>query len=197
MAVSYRKGAKIDRWEKALNNPAAALKVIGAKMVSESQAAFKNQRFGDKEWKPRAVPNVFGIIDDFDAGKSTPFPRRFEDRPALVDSGVLKSTRGIAATPVGRFAVEVGSNLSYAAVQHHGGPVESKTITETIQLALGNWLLKVEDDAIFKKLGFLLNKKWRGKKLEGKVPARPFVGITKQTIADVKEAVGVKIFEVR
>lgn len=195
--VTFKKGAKVERWERNLDNPKKALKVIGQLMVSESQKAFREQKFGKEAWEPRAPINVYGIIADFAAGKAKPPARRFEPRPALVDTGRLKGPTGIAAKTIGTKIVEVGSNLPYAGVLHHGGKIESETITEKVQMALGKWLLKVEDDAIFDRLGFLLNKSWRGKKLEGKVPARPFVGITKRTIVDVRQAVGREIMEVR
>lgn len=195
---AFQKGAKVKRWERNLDNPQAALKQIGALMVSESQRAFKAQQFGKTKWPPRAEVNVFGIIADFAEGKKSPPKRRFERRPALKDTGRLSST--IAFQIKGKDVVEVGSNLPYAGVHHHGGPVESKTITEEVQRLLGNWLFRVTGTARESqadRLAFLLNKKLIGKKLPGKVPARPFVGVTPRTIKDVKEAVGVKIFEAK
>ena len=193
--ASFDKGDKWRRWDKNIKNPQAALKLIGALMVSESQAGFTNQEFGGVHWKPRAVPNVFGIISDFHLGKSKPFPRRFQDRPALVDTGTLKGPRGISFSPHANY-VEVGSNLPYAGVHHSGGQVESMPITEKVQMLMGEWLLKEEDDHVFDRMAPLLHKKWRDKTLKMEVPARPIVGITKQTIDDVQEAVGVEIMEV-
>jgi len=194
--AEFKKGAKMERFQRAVENPKAALTQIGAFMVSESQAAFKvgNQALGDKKWAPRAPVNVFGILADFAAGKATPPNKRFQTTPALMDTGRL---RGSIAFSVSGNTVTVGSNLPYAAKHHFGLETESEVITEEMQLLMGAWLLKVEDDAIFNRLAFLLNKKWRGKSLTMKLPERPIVGITKQTIADVNEAIGVEIFEVR
>lgn len=191
--ASFDKGDKFRRWERNLDNPKAALKQIGALMVSESQGAFRSQKLGDDPWPPRAVPNVFGIIADFHAGKRKPPQRRFEDRPALRDTGRLAAS--IAFRLQGSKVVEVGTNLPPAAVLHGGGDVESMPLTEKVQLLMGAWLLTVDDDKVFNRLAPLLHKKWRGKTLKMEVPERPIVGITKQTIADVKEAVGVKIME--
>ena len=194
MPAEFEKGAKIERWERNLSNPQAALKQVGAMMVAESQRAFVNQKIGDKSWDARAPINVLGIIADFAAGKKTPPSRRFENRPALRDTGRLAASitfRVIGAGDV----VEVGSNLPYAAVHHRGGTVESKPITEQVRTALNDFL-KGKGKQYRKRLGWLLNRKFAGKTLKQKVPARPIVAITDQTIADTREAVGVRIFEV-
>lgn len=191
--ATFRKGAKIERWEQALENPRRALKQIGALMVAESQRSFREQQHGRDKWDPRAPVNVYGIISDFAKG-GTPPARRFQRRKVLLDTTRLSGS--IAPKVLGRTAVEVGTNLSYAGVHQYGGPIESETISSAVQRALWKWL-KPKDDDLKASLGFLLNKKFKGETLEGEVPARPFVGITKSTIEDVREVVGVEIMEVR
>ena len=90
--AGFKKGAKIERWEAALKNPKKALTQIGALMVSESQRAFRAQKFGKDVWQERAVPNIYGIISDFHRGVSNPPKRRFEPRPALTDTGRLSKS---------------------------------------------------------------------------------------------------------
>lgn len=189
------KGAKIEAIERALVDKTAALKQIGTLMVAESQDAFRNQKLGDKAWKERGTPNVFGIIRDFADGRREPPARRFERRPVLMDTGRLRQSiawRVMASGDV----VEVGTNLPYAAVHHRGGEVESATITQSMQAAIWQWL-KGSGKQHKRTLGWLLNKKFSGKKLKATVPARPIVGITADTIADVREVVGVTIAEAR
>ncbi len=194
MAATFDEGDKVRRWKRNLDNPSAALKQIGALMTAESQRAFKRQQFGKEAWEPRGPVNVFGIISDFHAGKRNPPQRRFERRPALRDTGRLAAS--IAFNLLGTKVVEVGSNLPYAGVHHKGGEVESLPITEQVQDLLGRWL-KGKGSEHKERLGYLLNKKYLGETLKMEVPERPIVGVTKQTLADVKEAVGVKIMEVR
>ena len=189
--VNFKKGAKLERWEKALQNPKKALKQIGVLMVAESQASFRNQKHGSKKWEGRAPVNVYGIIADFSKG-STPPARRFQTRPALKDTGRLS---GSISYKVSGSAVEVGTNLDYAGVHQFGGAIESEKITKPIQQALNKWL-KPKDKGLKESLGWLLNKKFTGQTLKGKVPARQFVGITKQTIEDIREEVGVEIMEI-
>ena len=188
----FRKGGKIARIEKKLTSPEVALKQIGALMVAESQRAFKEQQFGAKRWDARAPINVYGIISDFSEGKSKPPARRFEPRPALRDTGRLAASIAFKVTGM---AVEVGTNVEYAQVHQSGGEVESKPITETVQRLLWAWLKK-QSKQMRGALGFLLNKKYTGQTLKGKVPARPFIGITDKTRKDVSRMVGVHIMEV-
>jgi len=191
--VAFDEGDRIRRFGKNLDDPKVALKQIGAMMVAESQLAFKAQKLGKEKWDARAPINVYGIISDFHGGKSKPPERRFERRPALRDTGRLAAS--IAFNVISKTTVEVGSNLPYAGVHQEGGPIESKPITKAVQEKLGDWL-KGNGSAYKKALGFLLNRKLTGETRKGKVVARPFVGVTKQTIEDVLEIVGVKILEV-
>lgn len=191
--ATFRKGAKVERIENKLGNPQAALKQIGVLMVAESQRAFKDQAFNGVKWLPRSDVNLFGIIADFAAGKKPP-ARRFERRPALRDTGRLAAS--INFQLVGTNVVEVGTNVPYASVHQFGGPVESATITAEMQKSIWAWL-KRQSVQLKRRLGFILNKKFTNTKLAGEVPARKFVGITRQTREYVRRAVGVEIMEVR
>lgn len=185
--ASFEPGAKIGRIAINLERPERTLKQIGAIMVAESQAAFRAQSFGGASWQQRASVNVFGIIDDFAQGKAKPPTRRFERRPALRDTGRLSAS--ISFRLVASNVVEVGTVLPYAATHNFGGPVESKPITDTVRRNLWKWL-KGQDFAMQRKLGWLLNSKFRNETLKGEVPARRFVGITQQTRRYVREALG-------
>jgi len=192
--ATFKKGNKLERWERNLENPRRALKQIGAIMVAESQRAFREQKHGRDKWDARATPNVYGIIADFAQGAKAPKARRFDSRPALKDTGRLAAS--IAAKVYGRSIVVVGSNLEYAGVLQEGGPIESETISSAVQRALWKWL-KPKGKELKKQLGFLLNRKYTGETLKGEVEPRPFVGITKDTIEDVREIVGLELMEAR
>lgn len=192
--VTFKRGAKLDRIDRRLDNPEAALKAIGALMTAESQGAFKRQSFGKDRWPERARLNVFGIIADFHQGRRSPPARRFESRPALRDTGRLSSS--IAFRLIGTHVVEVGSNLPYAGVHNFGGEVESKPITASVRSALWRWLKK-QDRQMRRRLGWLLNKKFTGETLVSDVPARRFVGVTSRTQDYVQRAVGAEIMEAR
>jgi phage gpG-like protein len=192
MASNWEKGAKLERMERALANPVAALRQIGALMVGETQATFRNQGLGAQRWPPRHVPNVFGILADFHAGR-TPPARRFQPAPVLRDTGRLSGS--IAYELMGRMSVRAGTNIDYAEVHQHGGRVESVAIDSQVRSRLWAWLRR-RPRALRKQLGWLLNKKFRDRRLSMTVPARPFVGVTADTVRAVEQIVGVTILEV-
>jgi len=189
--VTFKKGAKVERIERKLADTGAALKQIGTLMVAESQRAFKQQQFGATRWDQRAPINVFGIIADFHEGKRKPPARRFERRPALRDTGRL--AQSIAFKVLGD-TVEVGTNVEYASVHQRGGETESKPITDQLRRNLWKWL-KTQGSDIKRRMGWVLNAKFRGQTLKQQVPARPFIGITTETRKAVRRVVGVEIME--
>jgi len=189
-SVTFKKGAKVEGWERNLDNPKRVLKQIGILLVGAAQEAFEDQAFNGRAWDARAVPNVYGILADLDAGKKPP-ARRFEDRPALIDTGRLRSS--IAFRTLGTHTVEVGTNVDYGDVHQKGGPIESAPINRQRVWA---WLKEQSKD-LRKELGWLVNEKFDGDTLKGEVEARPFLGITKQLRKDVLRWVGVSIVEVK
>jgi len=191
--ATFKKGARVEGWERNLDNPQRALKQVGILLVAAAQEAFADQAHGPTKWKPRAVPNVYGILADIDAGK-TPPGRRFEDRPALVDTGRLRSS--ISFRLVSAKVVEVGSNLPYADRLNRGGDIESVKITEQVQSDLAEWL-KTKSAQIRDSLDWLLSKSRTDTKLEGKVEARPFIGLNRQIRKDILQVVGVSILETK
>ena len=191
--VTFKKGAKVERIEKHLDNPAAALEVIGVLMVAESQKAFKAQSFGGKPWAPRAPINVFGLINDFHLGRAKPAARRFQTRPALQDTGWLA---GSITSKVKGDSVEVGTNVEYAEVHLTGGTTESKPLTKAVRASIWKWLKK-QDVGLKRRLGWLLNRKFADETLKQEVPARPFLGITPELRKTVSRMVGVSIAEAK
>lgn len=189
----YTRGAKLERFSRGLESPSKALEVIGILGVSLTQRAFDDQRLGNVQWRPRRVPNIFGIIRDFAEGKKKPPTRRWDPLPALRDTGRLYQS--IAHRIVSDDTVQIGTNLDYASVHQFGGDSESETITPTMQQAIAEWLRK-EDPQTNVELGWLTNPKFAGSRLKAKIPARPFVGWTDELFDIVVEAVGEQIFEV-
>lgn len=192
--AQFERGAKIRRMEKNLVRPTTALRQIGAIMVSESQRSFKSQGLQGDRWQGRSVPNVFGIISDFTNGAAAPPARRFQDRPALRDTGRLSGS--ISFQLVGDTSVDVGTNLPYAQVHQTGGEIESETITSDVQSRLSKWL-KGRGKGWKDSLGWLLGARWTGEKLKSRVPERKFLGITRETEQAVQRLVGVSITEAR
>jgi phage gpG-like protein len=77
-------------------------------------------------------------------------------------------------------------------VHQKGGSTKSEIVSKSMQEALAAWLRKKANIKNQKSLGWLLNRKFTGKRIEGKVPARPFLGFTRamkkiipQVVADM------------
>ena len=121
MSASYDVGARVRGIAALLAKPETLLKQFGALIVLRGQKAFKDQRRGSFAWKERAAPNVPGILSDIRRGANPP-KRRFEPRPAVVDTGHLAGS--IAARVTGAKTVEVGTVVPYASVQQFGGEVD-------------------------------------------------------------------------
>jgi len=191
---TFDPGDKILRIFGRFAKPESCLKAIGLLMVEESQEAFSQQRFGKRKWRERSVPNVFGIIADFSqVGTTKPPKRRFDKTPALEDKGDLLKSLSFWVTADD--TVEVGSRLKYAGKHHRGEKTESEVITALVQKKLWTWL-KGEPKQLRRKLGWLLNAKFTGKRLTMQLPERPITGITQYTRDGIKYTIGVDIFEV-
>ena len=121
MSASYDVGSRIRGIAALLTKPETLLKQFGTLITLRAQKAFKDQRRGSFAWKERAVPNVPGILSDIRRGKNPP-TRRFDPRPAAVDTGHLAGS--IAFRVTGAKTVEIGTVVPYASVQQFGGEVD-------------------------------------------------------------------------
>ena len=190
--ISRRVLARLGR---TLENPKQILLGIRGILKSQTQACWKNQAFGEIAWParyPKQKPpkvNIAGAVRDLATGPRIK-ARRFEDRPALVDEGILKRSISaeVGTSNAGDY-VEIGTNIPYAKIHQHGG--ESKqAITPQIKANLKEYLRfgltkggkkrKVPEKiaAIRPKLGFLFGIS----ELNTKVHARPFLGATDTSI---------------
>ena len=185
MAAQFRysrqTGRVLLRIKKALENPAKLLKQIGYILLEDSQRAFDNQAFGEIKWPPRyprqtsLYANIAGIVRDFSMGKKRPPKRRFENRPAGLDTGVLRRSLQSAAKAIGvsGYTVSVGSTVEHAGRFHAGG-ITRQPITQGIKDLLGKFLRTKFGKQYRPRLGWLFSKKT----LVTKLNPRPIVGIT-------------------
>lgn len=127
--------AGIIRLRKKIENPSRFMKRVGLEMVAESQKAFRNQCLGDIQWDERypnqtePFINYAGALMDLQKGASVK-SRRFDRRPALVDTGML--SRSIAVDKQERpNVIKVGTTREGMAVHQWGGETRMR-ITETM-----------------------------------------------------------------
>ena len=216
---------KLEGMAERLANPQQADKLltqIGTFLVIQATQAFTNQKLpGLKKWKAKYPNqkspkfNIAGAISDFASGRSEPKRNRYQDRPALEDTGNLKKWWSFdnvshSVTPKGRFVVEVGAGgavKDYAGLMQWGGTAK-QTLTADIKKKMNIFLKKTRGTArkaekrdgqnspaaksarksldAASKMGYLLNRKFKITVKKTKVNPRPFLGITPQVDKDIR-----------
>lgn len=199
------------RLGKTLDNPQRILVGIRGILKAQSQDCFKRQAFGEIKWPARYPSqrspklNVAGAVQDL-AKKPRIKAHRFQDRPALIDTGILRRdiTSVIKPASTGDY-VQLGVSKTYAKVHQQGGETRApitQTIRDNLKIFLKSLRTKrggykqpgkkyakalatqglsggeVMYKAVRKRLGFL----FKVNELVTKVNARPFLGITDESI---------------
>lgn len=143
----FDEGTRLGALRGLFSNPRFLLEQIGALALSETMAAFRNQRFGNVPWKSRGEtgmnPNWPAIIRDLAQG-GTPPSRRFDDRPALVDKNILG--RSFSWKIIRQDTVEIGTMHRYADALHAGLPTKTDVVTKSVQQRLYEWMKKTKAD---------------------------------------------------
>lgn len=180
---SFEPGRVLTALREATADPQPALAAIGAMLESRAKVAFGEQRRGKEKWAPRTVPNIAGIVSDIRQGK-TPPARRFEPRPAGIDTGRLLADISSAVTA--KDTVEIGSRLPYAGLMQYGGT--SKQPWGAANKDVLRRLLKIEPFKTYEdRLAWLLGDEIT--EVETNVRARPFLGIDGDDRAAIFEIV--------
>jgi phage gpG-like protein len=213
---------KLQTLREQLNNPDLPLangkplmKQIGILGVAASQKAFRMQALGDIKWPARypnqAAPkfNIAGALMDWKSGRPNPKNNRFQDRPALFDTGAMKDK--LSYTVSGPLSVKWGSPQTYAALHQEGGEVTipyddatAKRISEwlykkapqkgkmftgvlrTNKVKTGNvgWGMKTRAEYAKHVRPLINSRVW-----EQNIIARPFVGVTLELELDINRTI--------
>ena len=171
--VEFMPGAVLVRGSEGGANRTPLLKMIGAIAAGSAKKAFSAQKRGKIKWlqrgggagTPNQVKNMAGLLSDL-ARSGNVKSRRFQSRPAGIDTGTLR--RSIAYRVLGDGAVEIGSTLPYASKMQEGGEI-SVEITPKIRTNLAKLLRKRTD--LREELGWL----FQADRYEAEQPARPFI----------------------
>lgn len=167
-------GTAVELLSNLLKRPGAVLARFGTWWVQQMRSAFRTQGRG-KPWAPRRVPNYPGALRDLEGGPNIK-GRRFDERPALIDTGRLRDS--IAWRFLGPARIEGGTTVPYASLQQLGG-ISTVRITETMRANLAKWLKRrgKKDPEARRSWGWLFNRKGGGIRTEQlfRVTARPFV----------------------
>ncbi len=160
-----------DELKVAISGASPILKFLAEDAVQYSQANFERQSTFGIKWKPRAVPNLHGIINDINEGRKPPI-RRIDPRPALIDTGMLR--RSITYELSSTTSVRIGTNKPYAKVHQLGGIVVSKKKASNFDEQYIKWLNTVKSRLSKTQLaraGRILSLS----QISSMMPARPFL----------------------
>lgn len=172
--------ATLEQLDAFLDDPSGVLAAVGQQAVSYFQDAFRKQAFGSVRWLPRypgaAAPklNVAGAISDFAAGRPAPIGRRFDERPAGVDTGTLRNTIAyrVVSTRGDKAVVEAGSTVEYADTFNRGGQTR-QPITSAVKQGISSFIGSKAGAPFAPKLAPLLKES----ELVTEVVPRQFVGV--------------------
>lgn len=199
--------ASLKRMQAVLRNPERILNQIGIKLLADAQKAFRNEEFDGEKWparypgqKPPYV-NIAGLIADFIAGKTKPPARRFQNRPAGVDTKQTKNSLTVGrAISVDPLSVTVSSNTDGAIAMSTGGTTVQQ-ITKQVKERLAAWMRTAkrrikrrqgdnrpirDEDSAAARLGWLFSKK----SLVTKSAVRPFLGLSRKSAAEIVRITG-------
>ena len=162
------------RLQKVIENPAPVLKQIGVVLLGEAQKAFTDQQLGTIPWPqryPRQQPphiNIAGTLADFLAGRKNPPERRFQNRPAGIDTNQTKRSLTVAkAITVAGYVLKVTSATPGAGHLQHGGNTV-QPVTKSAKKMLGDWLKRLRKAV--KKFGdqeVIVSERHKEKKKKG------------------------------
>ncbi len=176
-------GTRFEGLERKTNDLGPLLNTTGEFLVKQSVKSFQDQKKqGGKKWQQRGgsgkVKNIAGLLEDFRVA-SKPKSRRFEARPAVIDTGRLRMS--IAKRIDSNKSVVIGTTVPYAEKQLLGGKVKIE-ITKPMRKRFVKWLFK-QPDEVFLQLLFLKN----AEAYETEVKATNFLFTTPFDIARIKD----------
>lgn len=171
---------------------AKLLKQIGVVMMTRTQKAFATESLFSK-WPARypkqKAPkfNVAGAIQDLLEGSRVK-ERRWDDRPALKDRGILArsfNSMSKALSYPNAYTVAIGTTLPYAAVHQWGGESEPKVLTRDFKVKLAAFLITKRGRTVRDKMVHLFDLEVYTQE----ILARPFLGILPEDLLKFRDII--------
>lgn len=171
--MARKPGGALDQIAARARDLRPALDAIGAYLTGKTIGVFQAQERGGIKWAPRSVPNAAGILSDLSGGGSTVPARRWEPRPAGIDTSNLRNSISWAvATP----SVVVGSTVAYASDVQLGGK-RTIPIPPSLARTVRAWIKRLKG-ARKDAAGRRLAKPLAQGALVIDVPPRPYLVVT-------------------
>lgn len=131
---------------RVLQQPQRVLKQIGAVVLADAQRAFKDQGLGELKWParyPKQQPpfvNIAGVVSDFLSGRKKPPARRFDSRPANIDTAqTLRGLTPARAVTTSGYVVTVRSATPQSFRMQNGG-TSRQPVTQAVKDSLNEWM---------------------------------------------------------
>lgn len=184
-----------ERLKRAMDDTSPLMRQCGALMLATSQEAFRLQRLGEREW-PAKYPsmgqpfiNIAGALEDWNSGRKSPKPSRFQARPANVDEGLRGGVWGSLTFDTAKDTARAGSNKEYAGRLQKGG-TSAQIITSGAKAAIKDWLWTKKGKPKAGRAGYVrhLNQLLHKSVHVQRVIARPFLGFTDPLTANLIKA---------
>ncbi len=184
MALVEAEGVEGARFQvKTLGNLQRVLSQVGILVRSKARSRFRTQGQPPNSWPERMTPNVPGIVSDLNQGSNPP-ARRFQSRPAGIDTGRLSKDVNFR---VSKNTLTVGSSLDYAGTINFGGT--TRVVLRPVgRRQLWMWLQSLsrrKRRELGRELGWLFQKP----EFNVRVRPRPFLTLTKEEVAEIEETV--------
>ncbi len=176
----------IERVRDNLKDPTPIMESLGAFVKAGSAQRFDDQGDPPLSWPERMTPNIPGVIADMNRSPNIK-ARRFQGRPAAIDTNRMAAS--VDYVVVSPEMVLIGSNLEYAGTQFHGGESQTEAITEKGQGNLWTFLRSGRGSAHRSDLGFLLNRKMTGQRIDVEIQSREFIGMNEREREEAVELI--------
>ena len=195
-SINFLELFPVDEMIAKIKDLGPVLKKIGKEMEIESRRAFKAQKFGEFDWPLRygGIPfpakiNYAGALQDLTDGPRVK-DRRFNDYPALKDSGLLG--RSINFQVMGKDSVRVGVTgpaAKYAGFHQWGSDEVGPSTQDIPSDAIDKLDEQIDDETNEERLDGLHALRARlerdGSVLTTKVQQRPFLGVTDEMQVEI------------
>lgn len=181
--------ATLEQVIRALEEPRPLLELVGTIASDYARAAFRKQAFGSMGWLPRypgqkgAKINVAGVVADLAAGKR-PAGRRFEARPAGIDTGALRDSIGFDVRGDNEVVIGVSPDMRERAERVQFGGETRQPLTTSLKKDLARWAKSARGKPYAEKLAPLQQLD----ELVTELVPRRFIGMTPELAREINEA---------
>ncbi len=182
--------ATVEQLLRAVKDPAPLLTAIGRVSVGWMRENFRRQSFGDSLPWPARYPsqtgaklNVAGAVSDLAAGGDVK-GRRFDDRPAGIDTGALRDSIAFDVEE-DRVVIGVAPSLRDRAIRFQFGGTSVQALDSSLKEKLSRFARSTKGKPVADKIEPLMGKS----ELTTNLVPRKFLGFDTALVGILQEVV--------